>query len=253
MQLHKFAKQNITVFGGKGKGKSSLFSTMIYLDRKNKPLSSIPFQYSEVVEPKEYFNSISPNTYKEMIDDKITIVNKNKEWEGRTYFDDDSGIKYPSHEDKKLTDKYASMALFIPIQRHLYNSNTVLNVQDIDRVWIKIREMQVDGYIKALGINGWSWLWHQIPFIRNYVRIKFRYYENHNSAEQGMLPFSKLGLVNEGISPLYLTSGAATKEVYEAQNGVIKDYAVWVLKKNIQYDTRYYHKKVFGFGANESQ
>ena len=54
-----------------------------------------------------------------------------------------------------------------------------------------------------------------------------------------------IGLVNESLKHGYLTSGQATKEVYEAENGEISYGRVIQLKKNVNYDTRYFHKVVY--------
>lgn len=250
MTTKKLATRNLIIFGGKGKGKSNLMAFMVYLLRKQPPITSIPFGYGEVISPEVYFNSIAPNTYKEMITGQITKIQKVNEWEGRTYFDDDTGIRFPSHEDVALSRKYQSMALFIPVQRHLYNSNTILNVQDIDRIWIKIRELQVDGYIKALSVNGWNnIIWNSIPILNKYIRIKYRYYENKRAAEEGMLPFNQTGLADKALDGVHMSQGRALKEIYNSSNGQIKEISVFVKKSSIIYDTRAFHNTFFGFKA----
>lgn len=238
---------NGIIFGGKGSGKSSLTAAMVYLNRKINPLGSVDFGYNEVLNPDTYFNSIAPNTFKDMISGTIKTVIKHTTWEGRTYFLDDGGIYFPSHEDKDLTDKFKSMALFVPIQRHLYNSNTIINVQDLERIWVKIRELQVDGYIKAVHVWGFkSRLWNVIPFLHKYVHIKYRYYETKNSALMGMLPYNRSGLVDKMSDGLHMSQGAVTKELYNATNGNIVEKGFFIKKKSIKYDTRLFHKKFFG-------
>lgn len=253
LKVKKLSTYNLIIFGGKGKGKSNIMAFMVYLQRKRKPLSSIPFGFSEVLSPEVYFNSIAPNTYKNMITGDIKTINKNESWEGRTYFDDDTGIRFPSHEDTSLKQKYASMSLFIPIQRHLYNSNTILNVQSIDRVWKILRELQVDGYIKAIGVSGWNnFIWNHIPVLRSLIRLKIRYYENHAAAEAGMLPFEQTGLADKALDGIHMSQGRALKEIYESSNGIIKEITIYVRKSHIKYDTRGFHKSFFGVSAAAS-
>jgi hypothetical protein len=253
LKVAKLSTYNLIIFGGKGKGKSNIMAFMVYLQRKTNPLSSIPFGFSEVLDPKTYFESIAPNDYKNMITADIKQVIKNEKWEGRTYFDDDTGIRFPSHEDTSLKLKYKSMSLFIPIQRHLYNSNTILNVQSIDRVWKILRELQVDGYIKAISVQGWkNFIWNSTPILKNLIRLKLRYYENHAAAESGMLPFEQTGLADKALDGLHMSQGRALKEIYESSNGTIKDIVVWVKKSHIKYDTRGFHKQFFGYSASAS-
>lgn len=253
MSVKKLTYYNAIIFGGKGSGKSNLMAFMAYLRRKDKPLSSIEFGFTEVVPPETYFESIAPNNYKNMITGKVQKVIKNEAWEGRPYFDDDTGIRFPSHEDTALKKKYDSMSLFIPIQRHLYNSNTILNVQSIDRVWKILRELQVDGYIKALEVKGWkNIVWNTIPILKNHIRLKIRYYENHAAAEAGMLPFDQTGLADKMLDNVHMSQGRALKEIYESSNGNIKEIKIWIKKKHIVYDTRQFHKTFFGTSAAAS-
>lgn len=239
----QYAHQNIIIFGGRGKGKGLLFQKAINMETQ--VLSNIDYgKDCDVVSPSVYFESISPNTFKEMIEGKHVQIELNKEWEGIPYYLDDTAVYFPNTEDTYLKKTYKSMNLFIVIQRHLYNSYTVINTQSLDRVYKNLRELQTDGYIKALGTYGKNehYIWNRLPILRHFMMVKYRYYENYDSAVNGLLPFEKLGIINRTSEPLYTTTASALKEQYEGQNGVIRDGMAWIGKKNINYNTRYFRE-----------
>lgn len=236
-----YAHQNIIIFGGRGKGKGLLFQKAINLETQ--VLSNIDYgKDCTVVSPSVYFESIKPNTFKQMIEGKHTQVKLNPNWEKVPYYLDDTAVYFPNTEDSYLKQTYKSMNLFIVIQRHLYNSYTVINTQSLERVYKNLRELQTDGYIKALGTYGKQehYIWNRLPILRHFMAVKYRYYENYDSAVNGLLPFEKLGLINRTSEPLYTTTASALKEQYEGQNGVIRDGIAWLGKKNINYNTRYF-------------
>lgn len=244
------ARANIILFGGRGSGKSLTQQYLIFKDRDNKPMGNIDFGYNEVVSPYKFYEHISPNDSRRMINNTLVLVKKIKDYEGRNYYFDDTNSYAPNTEDAYLKKYYTSMSLFILIQRHLYNSYTVMNAQSLERMYKNLRELQLDGYVKALGHRGWGFVWSRLPVLRGFVRIKVRYYSQYESALNGQLPFEKIGAVNKGLEMGgmgYTTSAEATKKMYEATNGMIKDFALWFHKKHLRYDTREYHKHIFGY------
>lgn len=244
----KRVRANTIIYGGRGSGKGLLFQKIVNSEKK--VFSNIPYGPNcEVISPKEYFGSITPNTALRFLNDEVEIIDKIEKYEGVPYLSDDTTIFFPNYLDNTLKKNYPAISLFLPIQRHLLNSYSVFNAQDINRIYIHVRELQLDGYIKALSSRGFGWFWRRLPILRNYVRVKYRFYENVDSAVAGLLPFNKLGLVSKPVSSLYLTAGEATREQYEASNGVISDGAIWLNKKELYYDTRYYHSVFYGFEA----
>lgn len=251
-RFYKEIKANTIVYGGRGSGKGLLFQKAIASEKK--AFSNIPYgDNTEVIDPIDYFGSITPNTAEKFLQGEITIIDKNEEYEGVPYYSDDTNTIFPNYLDYILKRHYQSIGLFLPLQRHFYNSYTVFNAQNISRIWIHIRELQLDGYLKALKTNGTGNIWNRLPILRNYMRVKYRFYENVEAAEGGLLPFEKLGLLNKAASPLYLTAGEATKEQYEAKNGKISDNIIWINKDIIRYDTRYYHYLFFDKKAPKNE
>jgi len=238
---------NIFIFGTKGSGKDMLMQIGVYLNRRKQSyLSNLYYGYrSSVVDNLNDVFDLS-NTYRNLVENKVNIIEKNEDIEGYNFVLSDASLYFPSQEDYLLNRHYPSFPLFYATSRQTYNMNFVVNTQVNGRLWKKLREQVQDGYVKALRTRGFGWLWNCIPFLRHYVVVNLRYYDNEESAVQGLLPFDKVAVINRVLDNVYLTAGGATKEQYEAQYGVIVERSVFMNKRNIVYDTRYFHKVFFG-------
>jgi hypothetical protein len=245
----KFESQavgNGIIFGGRGKGKGLLLNKRINTDRNNKHFCNIPYnKKTELIDIKEYIDSIIPNTTENFINNNIQVVKKVNKFEKVNVYWDDVGVYAPNFMDNQLKKFYPSLSALLPINRHLYDAHMIIITQDINRPYKLLRELQTDFAIKAISSHGFGWLWNAIPLIRFFSTTKYIYYENNNSAVNGLLPFHAKGVVNDTIKHGLLTAGQATKEVYEAQHGNIRYGRIFQLKKNINYDTRYFHQVVF--------
>ena len=258
---------NLFIFGPKGSGKDLIMQKSIYLkydthtlikyllNRNRKtPLANDDYGYgTKFIEPKEVFN-LYPNTYANLIESEIVLIEKKDDFEGRDYYLTDSAIYFPSQEDSKLNKEYPSFPLFYATSRHLYDMNIIVNTQVNSRLWKKLREQVQDGYIEAITNYGWSPLMESIPIIRNYVFIQCRYYSKLESAELGLLPFKKIAIINKMTDQtIYMTTAGATEEQYKAQNGIIRDMTIILNKRHIKYDTRVFHKKFFGYKSSTTK
>jgi len=245
----KFESQavgNGIIFGGRGKGKGLLLNKRINTDRNKKHFCNIPYnKKTELIDIKEYIDSIIPNTTENFINNNIQIVKKVEKFEKVNVYWDDVGVYAPNFMDNQLKKFYPSLSALLPINRHLYDAHMIITTQDINRPYKLLRELQADFAIKAINSYGFGWLWNAIPLIRFFSTTKYIYYENNKSAVNGLLPFQAKGVVNETLKHGLLTAGQATKEVYEAQHGNIRYGRIFQLKKNINYDTRYFHQVVF--------
>lgn len=247
---NRFIKQatgNGIIYGGRGKGKGLLLNHRIRKDKSN-PFCNVKYGDAELLDnPAEYLNSITPNDTNNFINGDIKIIEKNEKFEKRNVYIDDVNLIMPNWSDAELKKKYKSMPPLLAINRHLYDNFMIITTQDIERPWKILRELQGDFSIRAIKTYGFGFFWNCIPILRYFVYTKYIYHELPKSA--GMLPFKAVGAVNEVAKHGYLTSGQATKEVYEASNGVIKYGFVLQLKKHINYDTRWFHQVVFGTKA----
>lgn len=191
-------------------------------------------------------------TYQDFIDNVPIRCKKFPLYEGLDLILPEAQLYLPNTEFNTLDKKYPWLPVFIALSRHLYNMNILINSQEYIRPWVKIRGQQ-DFYVRALCTYGSGRFMRLIspylPFFRSHLIVKVRTFEEQKSAENNMLPFEGKGAINEISKNAYISSGQATKEVYEASNGVIRDVYLLVKKKDIVYDSRYFHKVIFGSKA----
>ena len=246
----KFIKQatgNGIIYGGRGKGKGVLLNYRIRKD-KTVPFCNVPYGNSELlIEPSEYLNSIAPLKVENFINGDIDHVKKIDKYEKRNIYLDDVNVYMPNWVDSLLKKKYDSMPPMLAINRHLYDAYMIITTQDRERPYKLLKELQSDFSVKAIKTFGFGFIWNCIPILNNFVYTKYIYHELPKAVD--MLPFSGIGIVNETLKHGYLTSGQATKEVYEATNGKICYGFVLQRKKFLNYDTRYFHKIVYGYKA----
>ena len=222
----KHKDNNTIIFGAKGTGKDLLTQNVIYHRKKEKYFSNNYYGYK--------YNHISlvnldvvPNTFENLIKNEITVIEKNKYMESVDVYLSDAGIYLPSHYDNLLSKLYPSFPIYYAISRHLYNQNIHMNTQQLNRIWIKIRE-QADHYFKALKTVN-------LPFC---LLTRVRYYSEYKSAESGLLPMRRIGLMNK--------YNRALIEQFESTHGIIREFWCLTWKKKIKYDTRHFHNLFFG-------
>lgn len=243
------ASGNGIIYGGRGKGKGVLLNYRIRKD-SSKPFCNVPYGNSELLtEPAEYLNSIAPLKVENFINGDIEHVKKIDKYEKRNIYLDDVNVYMPNWVDNLLKKKYDSMPPMLAINRHLYDAYMIITTQDRERPYKLLKELQSDFSIKAIKTLGFGHIWNCLPILNNFVYTKYIYHELPKAVD--MLPFSGKGIVNETLKHGYLTSGQATKEVYEATNGKISYGFVLQRKKFLNYDTRYFHNIVYGYKADK--
>lgn len=222
----KYRANNTITFGAKGKGKDLIFQKVITMRKKEPYLANGYYGYN-MIPLKMNDLSVEPNTYENFINGHVIKVKKTDEWEGLDVYISDGGVYLPSQYDNLLSKSYKSLPILYATSRHLYNMNIHINTQQIGRIWVKLRE-QADFYIMARGTTK--------IFGRLYTR--FTFYDRVESAEQRLAPL-KMGLFNR-------FDKAIVKE-YVARNGVIKNGIIMQKIKSLKYDTRAFHKIIFGY------
>lgn len=248
-KFNKRTNGNGVIAGGRGKGKGLLLNKKINLDKNDYHFCNVPYNdKTKVINIKEYIDSIAPNTTQHFINNSVIQVPKLTKYEKRNIYWDDVGTYAPNFMDNELKKYYPSLSALLPINRHLYDAFMIITVQDFQRPYKLLRELQTDFAIKALKTYGTfsDKILNSLPIIRHFLITKYIYYENVKSAFEGKLPFNAKGVVNETIKHGVLTAGQATKEEYQAINGIISYGYVIQRKKMVNYDTRYFHKLVFG-------
>lgn len=223
---NEFRRCNVIVYGKKGNGKDLLFQAVI--NKRKRPY------YANISYGGDYTPiwaneiSVAPNTYENFINNNVTIVEK-KLAERKDVYLSDGGIILPSQYDSTLYKSFPSFPVYYALSRHLSNSNVHINTQNIGRVWKALRE-QADYYIRCRGVIN-------LPF---FLIIKTTEYDNYASAEKNLLPL-KSRFANK--------FSRAETDQFEATNGFIKSGFVIVRKKSVKYDSRAYHKIIYGCPA----
>lgn len=225
----RFKAGNVIVFGAKGKGKDLVFQKVI-AKRKERYFSNMDYGYN--------FNYLSlgelrlgNNTYENFIEGVVEVIEKNEQLEGADIYISDAGIYLPAQYHYLLDKKYKSLPIFYALSRHLYNNNVHVNVQALNRVWDKLRE-QADSYFKAL----------KTVKVFGLLFTKVRFYETYQTASENRAPMRRrlLNKYSKGLA-----------DEYQAYNGLVFDMWICQLKKNVKYDSRYFHRVVFGSEAHE--
>lgn len=213
----QFERQNVIVCGKKGTGKDVLFSAIIN-KRKKPAYSNIDYGKYTIVRPISYLNTL-PNTYDNLLQGKIKIIEKNIQ-EKVDYYLSDGGIYLPSQYDNALCkdDNYKSLPIFYTLSRHLGNMNVHVNVQNINRLWLKLRE-HADYYITCKGcLNLGFWLY-----------LKTIHYENYDDCLNNKLP--------------------VRRKRNDESKGHIEYRRYLIPKRFLTYDTRHFHRIFYGVPA----
>lgn len=221
----QFQRCNCIVFGKKGTGKDLLFNLAINR-RKKSCYANIPYdeKLCEVKQIKDF--SVAPNTYSNFLEDKVTIVKKSLE-ENKDYYISDGGIVLPSQYQGELCKLYPSLPIFYALSRHLTNSNIHINTQNLGRVWDKLRE-QADGYFKTI----------YTVKICGLLFTSFIYYDEYESAKANLLPYRDRIFKSK--------ESRANLEEFTATHGLVKKFLVCQRVKSVHYDSRAYHKIIYG-------
>lgn len=223
-----FKQANCIVTGHKGRGKDLLFMYVIHR-RGQRHYSNIRYnEFTDVLEPREF--NIDPNTYKDFLNGTVQPIQKHLK-EGQDYYLSDGGIFMPSTYQDQLVKLYPSLPLTYAIQRHLYNSNFHCNVQNLQRLWDKIRE-QADYYFTCV---------QTIRIGKRTFIQKLRYYENYEAAKANVLPFQ----VNRFLFLFPDKDQLAREHEFRAQNGEVKYLYILNHLPKEHYDTRHFHKVLF--------
>lgn len=232
--LDKFINGNIIVAGKKGKGKDLFFNYVINA-RKARCRSNIQFNDKLCIKTDlDYLTLKNENgkqlQYSDFLDGKFEPIEKNIE-EAVDYYISDGGVFLPSQFQAELCKKYPSLPITYALSRHLGKMNIHANTQNLNRLWDKLRE-QADGYFilrKSI----------KLPF---FMLQKMTYYDDYNRALSNLRPFHSNRLLSS-------KENKALAENFRATNGLIMD--LWVLQRKlrISYDTREFHKQIYGVNA----
>lgn len=220
-----FIEGSVMVSGRKRYGKDILFQTMINA-RKEPYFANIDYggAYTHI-DMKELL--LGDNTYVNFINGNIKKIDKYDKLEGHDVYISDGGIYLPSQADSLLHKLYPSLPITYALSGHLYANGIHVNTQRLDRVWKALRE-QADYFVlmrkRCL----------KLPF---FIVLFTTEYTKYDSALQELAPMK---------STLFNKYSKAEKDLYKAKHGFIKDGLIIVPKHTLKYDTRAFHKVIYG-------
>lgn len=224
--MHKvvklFKNGNVCVTGLRGTGKDMLMAN-VAVRRKKPYISNIPYDSRAIPLKHEDF-SLGGNTFKTFYEGDI-IPYETPYPDGTDIYISDVGVYYPAQEGSYLDHKVKGLPLYMALSRQLLQGNVHLNVQNLERAWMKIRE-QSDTYIRC------EWCKVLFGFVFQIVTI----YERPDSCQLRVPP-------NPYRPPLICSKESrAMWEIkaldYRVQHGEIRRRLL-VYRNKSTYDTRY--------------
>lgn len=215
-----FEEGNVSVCGLRGKGKDMLFANVVM--RRKKPYISntnyggeyIPFEPDVLNCRNKYLNFLTGNInhYDYPFDDGVDIYLA------------DGGVYMPSQYQGELCKAFGHIPVYMAISRHLGDCNFHYNVQNLNRMWDKIRE-QSDTYIRCVGCK---------VLFGKIVLQKVIIYEKYESAVNRVPPFQ---LRRPLINPTRLQAWEIQKQNYEISHGSVKPRFLIYINRS-KYNTR---------------
>lgn len=164
-----FYEGNVVVCGLRGRGKDVLFSLIIN-SSKSKYISNIDYTGdSRYIKFKLEDINVGGNNFINFISGDIRPYTYPYP-DGIDYFLSDGGIYFPSQEFVRLNKLVPCVPVFQAISRHLGDCNFHVNVQNLNRLWDKIRE-QADNYIYCRRCKV---LFGKIVFLHAYVYDRYQ-------------------------------------------------------------------------------
>lgn len=173
--IRLFKKGNVSVCGLRGSGKDMLFANVVM--RRNEPYISNTNYGGEFTrfDPDQ----LNPqNTWRNFMSGDINKYEYPFP-DGMDFYIADGGVYMPSQYQGELCKDYGHIPVFMALSRHLGDANVHYNVQNLNRMWDKIRE-QSDTYIRCC--------WCKV-FFKKFVIQKVIIYEKYESAVNRVPPF----------------------------------------------------------------
>ena len=215
-----FEEGNVSVCGLRGKGKDMLFANVVM--RRKKPYISNTNYGGEFI-PFEPYVLNCRNTYRNFLTGKINRYEYPFD-DGVDIYIADGGVYMPSQYQGELCKEYGHIPVYMAISRHLGDCNFHYNVQNLNRMWDKIRE-QSDTYIRCICCK---------VLFGKIVLQKVIIYEKYESAVNRVPPFR---LRRPLINPTRLQAWEIQKQNYEISHGSVKPRFLIYINRS-KYNTR---------------
>lgn len=233
--LRMFRAGNVIVAGHKGRGKDLMFQYVIKARDKAGEIHAANIRYlpsTKVREIKHY--ELHNNSFKNFITGKFATGEIKQLVEKEDYYISDVGTALPAQYGNQLQKEYPTFPIVYALSRHLADFNIHCNVQNFNRVWDKLRE-QADYYI---------YMEKAKVFFGKIACMRFIVYDRYQSALANIQPYKcrrrLLGLLRPQVEDY------ARANEHNAKYGTIRRYFMWYILPKEHYDTRAFHKKIYG-------
>lgn len=219
--IRYFNAGNVCVCGLRGRGKDMLMANVIarrglnYVSNTDYGGNRFPFY------PMNY--DCGGNTFEHFLRGDLRYYDYPHE-DGTDIYISDAGVYFPSQYCKELNRNFGFFSTFMALSRHLGECNVHFNVQNLNRVWDKIRE-QSDIYIMCN--------WCKV-FFGKIVLQKVTVYESYESAVNRVPPYRAPHVFMNADRKFSL---ALDKQKYRIQHGDIRRYTLLYWNRS-NYDTR---------------
>ena len=214
-----FEKGNVSVCGLRGAGKDMLFANVVA--RRKKPyISNTDYGGQFIPFDPDVFDC--RNTYQNFLNGTLKRYTYPYP-DGVDIYLADGGVYMPSQYQGELCKLYGHIPVYMAISRHLGDCNFHYNVQNLNRMWDKIRE-QSDEYIRCI----WCKVFFGIVFQKVII------YEKYESAVNRVPPFR---LKRPWLNLDRLQTWEIQKQNYDIAHGSVIP-RILIYKNRSKYNTR---------------
>lgn len=225
--LKLFDSGNVCVVGLRGCGKDMLFANVV-ARRKQPYISNTDYHCKKSPFMKLSFDRLNiKNNYKNFISGEIVPYDYPYPEKCDIYIGD-CGIYLPSQYCNELNKLYPEFPAFYALSRHIADCNVHFNVQNLNRVWDKLRE-QSDIYIRTTSCK----------VVRKWVFQSVVVYDKYQSCVDRVEPFkpTPCPLFGKEARAIVQQTNAEAKRRYFELYGNVKRYLL-IYKNKSKYDTR---------------
>ena len=234
--IRLYKSGNVSVCGMRGTGKDMLQANVI-ARRKEPYISNMNYSCNKSIYIPLKMDKLNVgNNYKNLIDENIVPYEYPYPEKVDIYLSD-AGVYFPAQYNNQLDKMYSEFPVFQALSRHLGNCNFHTNAQNLDRVWLKIRE-QSDTYIRCI--------WCKVIF-KNIVVQKVIIYDKYESCQNRVEPYIHIKapiLAKQEVRSDYRSKDEQLYREFKERNGKIRA-RILIYKNKSNYDTRLF-KKILG-------
>lgn len=224
-----FEQGNVCVVGLRGCGKDMLFANVV-ARRKQPYVSNTDYHCKKSPFIKLRLDKLNiKNNYKNFISDDIVPYDYPYPERADIYIAD-CGVYLPSQYCNQLNNLYPEFPSFYALSRHIADNNVHFNVQNLNRVWDKLRE-QSDIYIRVVSCK---------VIFKRWVVQKYFYYDKYQACVDRVDPYKHIKIplfANRELRSLLRQKDEEMKRLFKQQHGTVRKHTM-IYKNRSKYDTR---------------